>query len=226
MPAFGSTRWSIVARAEQDDALEFLCSNYWEPVCAFVRSSGVDAETAKDITQTFFTCMVEKQIMGRANPQIGKFRTFLLSVLKHHLADWKKSENCWKRGGRAHRVPLEFAGAEGLASRAESPEQVFDRHWADALMARAAARLWHETQASAKPELFSELTPFLCEEPQPGSYAAIGNRFGMKAGTIAMAVHRLRDRFGELIRAEVADTLADAGDIQEEMAALRAALHG
>jgi len=226
MPTFGSTRWSIVARAEQDDALESLCASYWEPVCAFVRSSGVDAEAAKDITQTFFVRLVEKGIIGRANPEVGKFRTFLLSILKHHLADWKKSENCWKRGGRAVRVPLELNGAEGLASAAESPEQAFDRHWAEALMERAAARLRHETQASAKAELFSVLTPFLSEEPQPGNYAQIGDRFGMKGGTIAMAVHRLRHRFGELIRAEVADTLADAGDIEEEMAALRAALRG
>ena len=186
----------------------------------------MDAEAAKDITQTFFACLVQKEIIGRANPEVGKFRTFLLSILKHHLADWNAGQRCWKRGGRAVRIPLESKGTEGLASKAESPEQAFDRHWAEALMERAAARLLKETQASGKAELLSILTTFITEDPEPGSYAKIGVRFGMKGGTVAMAVHRLRQRFGELIRAEVADTLADVGDIEEEMAALRAALRG
>lgn len=230
MTAFATTRWSLVTRAALGDAehrgeaLEALCRSYWKPAYIFVRSTGQDEEAAKDVTQAFFARILEKGALSRADPGLGKFRTFLLTLLKRFLADWRDHGRALKRGGGMVHVPLDLAEAPQLVAAGESPEEAYDRRWAMTLLERTAAALREEALVAGKEPLFTALAPFLSSEPDPGNYARIAGTFGMSRSAVAMAVHRLRLRFRDLLRREVAETLSDASELESEMEALRAAL--
>lgn len=230
MKAFTTTRWSLVARAGQGDAehrgeaLEALCRSYWKPAYIFVRSTGQDEEVSKDVTQAFFARILEKGTLTLADPERGKFRTFLLTLLKRFLADWRDHGRALKRGGGIVHVPLDLAEAPPLVAGGESPEEAYDRRWAMTLMERTAAALREEARTADRATLFTALAPFLSSDPDSGSYARIAGTFGLSRGAVAMTVHRLRMRFRDLLRREIAETLADASDLEAEMEALREAL--
>lgn len=230
MTAFTNTRWSLVERAGADDeesraeALESLCRIYWMPVFAFVRGSGVEEESAKDITQSFFGKLLEKDYLTKADPERGRFRSYLLAMLKNFMADQRDHARRLKRGGGVPHIPLDTPTALRLVADGETPEEAFDRRWAQTLIERVAENLRTEATRAGRPELFESLLPYLSLEPDAGVYAEIGAAAGMSRGAVAMAVHRLRSRFRELIRHEVAETLADPADLDEEMKALRLAV--
>ncbi len=231
MSAFATTRWSLVARVGLGDeglrreALEALCRSYWKPAFIFVRSSGLDEESAKDVTQAFFARILERNTLMLADPERGRFRTFLLTLLKRFLTDWRAHGAAKKRGGGVVHVSMD-QGEEApvLTAPGESPDEVFDRHWAMTLMEHVVEKLRAEARTSGKEPLFLALAPWLSSEPDAGAYATIGTSFGLSRGAVAMAVHRLRARFGDLLRREVSETLADAQDLEAEMEALRTVL--
>ncbi|MDB6071263.1 MAG: hypothetical protein JWL81_2434 [Verrucomicrobiales bacterium] len=232
MSAFVTTRWSIVARAGLEDkdcrheALEALCRCYWKPVFVFVRNSGLDEETAKDVTQAFFEKVLKANSLPAADPERGRFRTFLLTLLKRFIADWRDHGRALKRGGGVTHVSLDWIDAPVLVDGGATPEEAFDRRWATTVMERVAAALRTEVAAAGREELFSMLAPFLTSDPDPGDYARIGETLGLSRGAISMAVHRLRARFRDLLRKEVAETLSDSSDLEAEMDALREVLRG
>lgn len=232
MSAFVTTRWSIVARAgmgdpaHRNEALDILCQCYWKPVWVFVRSNGLDEETAKDVTQAFFEKVLRSNSLTAADPERGRFRTFLLTLLKRFIADWRDHGRALKRGGGVTHVSLDWIDAPVLVDSGATPEEAFDRRWATTVMERVAAALRTEVSASGKEELFSMLAPFLTSDPDPGTYARIGETLGLSRGAISMAVHRLRARFRDLLRKEVAETLADPADLEAEMESLREVLRG
>lgn len=230
MTAFATTQWSLVARvglgAEEarGEALEILCRNYWTPAYEFVRRAGFDEESAKDLTQEFFAKVLEKNSLALADQDRGRFRTFLLTMLKRFLSDSRDHGNRLKRGGGVVHVSLDGEDAPHVACGAKTPDEIFDHLWAMNLMERVAGLLRQEAKDVGKEPLFLALAPYLSSEGNTDSQAHIGEAFAMSRGAVAMAVHRLRARFRELVRREVSDTLVNAEDLEAEMTALREAL--
>ena len=233
---FATTHWSVVLTAKHGDgltaqaALERLCQTYWPPLYAYIRREGYRPAEAEDLTQEFFARLLAKDYLQHLRHQEGKFRSFLLTFLKHFLADERDKAGAQKRGGDRQFISLDDTSEEErfLAGQAAalSPDQLFERRWAQAVMERALSRLREEYAASGKAELFEQL-----KEIQPGehgelSYEEIGARFGLARGTIASAVHRLRRRHRELLRDEIAQTVSRPQEIDDEIRSLLAALAG
>lgn len=223
MNAFVTTRWSQVVIADGDDqtaraALAWLCERYWEPLRAHVRRRGVDADAADDLTQDFFLAILGGGVIARADPARGRFRTFLLACLDHHLAHAHGRAGAQKRGGGV----VNDRDADPPAPAAD-PSAGFDRAWAETLLATVHDRLRREAGAG---ERVARLLPFLTGNGDAAAYAAAGQDLGLGEGAVKVAVHRLRGRFRELLRAEVAETLAEPtpGAIDAEIADLLAAL--
>jgi DNA-directed RNA polymerase specialized sigma24 family protein len=226
-PLFATTHWSTILAARDvaspgaHDALERLCRAYWYPLYAFVRRKGNSPAEAEDLTQGFFARFVEKRYLKGVTPEKGRFRTFLLCSLSHFLAnEWDKSHRL-KRGGGLMFLPLETAQAEeryGLEpADNETPEQVFDRRWAEAMLATVLTRLRREFETAGEPERFDELKPFLLGDPGADSYAAVAGRLRVSEQGVKSAVHRLRHRFRESFREEIAHTVATRAEIDEEL---------
>jgi RNA polymerase sigma factor (sigma-70 family) len=224
---FTRTHWSLVLLAGEaaspraQAALEQLCRSYWFPLYAFVRRQGHTPTDAQDLTQEFFARLLARNDLAGVHPQKGKFRSFLLASLKHFLANEWDRVKAEKRGGSCEILSLERDMAEtrllGEPTAEASPECEFERRWALTLMEQALARLKHESAANGKAAQFGLLLTFLSREAGPGAYAGIGERLGMKAGAVAVAVHRLRQRYGELLRAEIAQTVTSPKEVEEEM---------
>jgi RNA polymerase sigma-70 factor (ECF subfamily) len=229
--AFHTTRWSVVLTAGHRDgpaaraALETLCAAYWYPLYAYVRRRGIASEDARDLTQSFFAQLLERNDCARADRDRGRFRAFLLASLRHHLANEWDRERAAKRGGGATPAPLDLDGAEERYAleddRELTPEQHFDRTWALEVLEKALALLQSEYAARGQAELFAALSATLTAGEASESYAAIAARLGSSEGAIKVAAHRLRERYRETLRAEVAGTLADPSLVDEELAALR-----
>lgn len=229
---FETTRWSMVLTAADGGAdahrraLESLCATYWYPLYAFVRRQGRSAHEAEDLTQGFFAELLGKERLLSVDRAKGKFRSFLLASMKHFLAnDWDRSQTL-KRGGGIGFLSMEEA-AERLyreePSEQLSAEQLYDRRWALILVERVMERLRAENDAAGKSQQFAELQ--FCLTGQPGdSYAEIGARLGKSEGAVKVMIHRLRDRYRELLRAEIADTVGGDGDVDEELRYLLSAL--
>jgi RNA polymerase sigma factor (sigma-70 family) len=213
MPAarFQTTNWSLVfAAGGSPDALNDLCSRYWAPCFAYVRRSGFDRADAEDLTQAFFGRMLEHRGIEQADPRRGKFRSFLLASLKHFLSNERDRAQAKKRGGDAVRVEVDPA----IADDGLTPDQLFDKQWALAVVERALGEL----RAAGEPE---HILPFLAGEE---SYAALAAERGTTEGALRVAVHRARRRFREQLRRIVAETVADSGDIDDEIRFLIAAV--
>jgi len=224
---FRTTHWSVVLAAgatpspSAAEALEHLCRSYWYPLYSFVRRKGYSPADAEDLTQGFFACFLEKRYLDDVAREKGKFRTFLLSSLSHFLAnEWDKS-NRLKRGGGATHLPLDTVGAEDRYTHepavAVAPEESFDRNWAETLLASVLARLRAEFEGAGKRTRFDELKPFLLGEPEAGAYAKVAGRLELSEQGVKSAVHRLRQRFRELFREEIAHTVATRSEIDEEL---------
>jgi RNA polymerase sigma-70 factor (ECF subfamily) len=227
---FATTHWTVVLAAGQrstpqsDRALEELCRAYWFPLYAYVRRHGHTKEDAEDLTQAFFARFLEKNYLEGLSAERGRFRAFLLVSLKHFLAnEWDKSR-CQKRGGGVTPLSLDWQTADTqfqIAATAEpSPDKAFDREWAVALLARVIERLRAECETDGRGKQFAELKIFLTTGKGERSYADAARSLGLDEGAVRVAVHRLRKRYRQLLRDEIAQTLADSADVDEEMRAL------
>jgi len=231
---FPTTSWNLVAVAgegisqESREALAQLCAAYWAPLYSYVRMSGHDAEESRDLTQEFFARLIEKHYLRSADPQRGRFRTYLLASLNHFLAnEWDRRQTL-KRGGGAIPVPLDPDLAERLcgleAVDVMTPERIYERRWALTVLNRAMSRLREEFAASGKSELFGSLQQFLTGDPHNEKYAQVAPDLSMSAGALKVAVHRARRRFAGLVREEVAATLIHSEEIEDELQHLLTAL--
>ena len=224
---FATTHWSLVVAANPDEAsqtharksLEELCRAYWYPLYAFVRYRGYSSDDAQDLTQSFFARLIETGGFASVDPERGRFRSYLLGAMKHFLAnEWHRSQ-AQKRGGGV--VVLELDALDPRAryalepAQASDPDAGFDRQWAQESIARAMQSLRAESEASGKGELFETLKGSLSGEEPTRSETA--QRLGMTLGAVKVAVHRLRQRYRELLRAEIAKTVSDPADIDDEM---------
>lgn len=218
MGHFATTRWSqvIAAGGHNRAALAWLCERYWEPLRNHLRRRGVGDHAAEDMTQDFFAAMMDGELIQRADAHRGKFRTFLLSCLEHHLAHSRERDRALKRGGGTTvEVLSDHPGPDW------DPTRGFDRAWAEALLERIRDRLRSEGDARTL-----RLERYLTANGDSAAYSAAGAELGMSEGAIRVTVHRLRIRFRDLLRAEVAETLADPtpAAIDAELADLLAAL--
>ena len=231
---FATTHWSVVLAAGQPAsdgagvALERLCRTYWWPLYAFVRRRGYGAHDAQDLTQEFFTRLLAKDFLRAVDRSKGKFRSFLLAALEHFLAkEWRRA-NVQKRGGKFEFVSIDDNSAEQpylqVAASNLSPEQLFDQQWFIRLIEQAVTKLREEFIESGKGALFDELKIFLTGEKRAASYAELAVKLNMSEAALKMAVSRMRQRYRELLRAEIANTVSDPAEIEEELRALFAAL--
>jgi RNA polymerase sigma-70 factor (ECF subfamily) len=227
---FQTTRWSLVLAARDDTgdaraALEHLCRIYRNPVVVYVRRVVASPQDAEDLAQAFFLRFLEQRYHADADPARGKFRTFLLTALKRFLANAWDAERAVKRGGGAKPQALESDVLATLAVDAGAwPDREFERAFALAVLDNALKRLRAEAEDAGKGRLFDALHEFLIEPPEPARYAEVAAELGMRRNTVAVTVHRMRERLTELVRTELAETVSNPADVESEMRALRAAL--
>lgn len=234
--SFHSTRWSVVVRAASPrmpgarEALQELCDAYWWPLYAYARRAGLQADDAADAVQGLFADLFEKDRLAQADPDRGSFRAWLLSALRFHVSHERESARALKRGGGVAVVSLDPADAEvrwGLASLRElPPERVYARAWAMELLARALRRVEEDYAARGKQDWFCELQPVLTGGAHPDGLGAVARRLETTDGAARVAAHRLRRAFRAAIRAEVASTLEDPAELEDELRYLFAALSG
>jgi RNA polymerase sigma-70 factor (ECF subfamily) len=229
--SFLTTRWSIVRSAADLDperaraALATLCQSYWYPLYAFVRRKGVAAQDAEDVVQSFFARILEKRNFDSVSPEKGRFRSFLLASIQNHLANLRDAARAEKRGAGRSALEIDFARADarfGLEAKPEAAERAYEREWALALLERALAGVEQEYRASERGELFDVLKAELTGAGS--SHAEYAQRLASNEGAVKVAVHRLRKRYRERLRAEIAETVADPGEIEAEIADLFEAL--
>lgn len=233
---FVTTRWTVVLSARRrssghsDRALGELCQTYWYPLYAYVRRQGHTKEDAEDLVQAFFERFLEKNYLEGLSAERGKFRAFLLASLKHFLAnEWDKSQR-QKRGGGASHLSLDWQSADERfhldPPDPSSPDKTFDREWALALLERVIVRLRDECIADGKATLFDQARGYLMVGEKTIPYAEAAQHLKMDKGAVRVAVHRLRKRYRELLRDEIAQTLDDPAQVSEELCSLQAALAG
>jgi RNA polymerase sigma-70 factor (ECF subfamily) len=226
-PVFVTTHWSVVLSAQDQDsprsveALELLCRTYWYPLYAFVRRQGRSPHDAQDLTQGFFARLLAKNYLKSAACEKGKFRTFLLVSLKRYLAGEWDREHAQKRGGYAPVLSIDQDLAESrfaaeLAHRLQ-PDVLFDRQWAMTLIERVMTRLQEEYLASGRAKLFEHLRGCLVKDESAQPYAEIAAQLNLTEAAVKMAVHRLRARYREILRAEIADTVSGPEEVEEEI---------
>ncbi len=233
---FATTHWSVVLTAKEGDspqaaaALAELCRTYWYPLYAFVRRKGHSSHDAEDLTQAFFARLLEKNYVAQAERERGRFRTYLLAALTHFLADeWDKARRL-KRGGGRKIVSFDVASAEERY-RLEPSDQLdaaklYERRWVTTLFEKVLARLEQEFRDSGKGELFVGLKGSLLAEDSGLSYAELGAQLGLKEDAVKQAVRRMRLRYRELFREEIAQTVAGPGEVEDELKHLFAVLSG
>jgi len=237
MGRFNSTQWSLVLAAAErstpasENALAKLCAAYWPPLYAYIRRRGYEVSEAQDLTQAFFVRLLEKNYLGAAKREKGKFRSFLLASLNHFLANEWDRKQAKKRGGGVTIIPLEMDSAEGYyrTDRADllTPEKLFERRWALTVIELALKRLEEEFGDRGRAQLFNCVRPFLTGADSELTYHQIATELGMSEGAVKGAVHRLRRRFRALMRAEIAQTILrpdQPGAIDAELRSLLAAL--
>jgi RNA polymerase sigma-70 factor (ECF subfamily) len=231
---FVTTRWTVVLSAgrksspQSDAALGELCRSYWYPLYAYVRRQGRSKEDAEDLTQAFFARFLEKNYLEGLSSERGRFRAFLLASLKHFLAnEWDKA-NRQKRGGGVPNLSLDWQSADDRfqidPADPSSPDRLFDREWALSLLERVVTRLRDEAVTAGREALFDGAKRFLTIGDKATPYATAAAELGMEEGALRVAVHRLRKRYRELLRDEIAQTLCDPSLVAEELRSLQAAL--
>lgn len=231
---FPTTRWTLVVaagdpnRKEARSALISLCEGYWYPLYAYLRRRGYPADQGQDLTQEFFMRVLEGRYLDRADPEKGRFRSFLLTSLKFFVADEADRHRALKRGGGAV-LPLEFLSGEERYQREPAhdvtPERIFERRWALSVLDRVVERLRSEFVQHGRPEHFERLKVFLLGHSD-APYAALAREMNTSEGALKVAIHRLRKRYRELFRQEIADTVADPADVESELRFLAAVLTG
>lgn len=227
---FATTHWTVVLAAgrrstvQSDQALEQLCRTYWFPLYAYVRRRGHTKEDAEDLIQEFFARFLARNYLANVSSERGRFRAFLLASLKHFLAnEWDKTQR-QKRGGKVVHLSLDWQTADTqfqvAAVNEPSPDKAFDREWAVALLAKVIEQLQAECVADGKAKLFEQLKIFLTAGKGELSHAEAAHKLGMDETAVRVTVHRLRKRYRQLLRDELAQTLTDAADVDGEMRAL------
>ena len=237
MSRFETTQWSLVIAAgdtrseDSREALAALCEVYWYPLYVYARRRGQDAEKAQDLTQGFFAKLVEKNYLQAADRDRGKFRTFLLTAFQRFMADEWDRERAQKRGGGQAILSLDFENAEGEHYGFEpaderTPEDDFDACWAATLMDRARDRMRREMLEPGKEERFELLEGFVTGEGEDIPYRQVAETLGLSEAAVKVAVHRMRKRFGEILRAEVAETVGDPDEVDVEVRHVLSAVGG
>jgi len=231
---FATTHWSVVLTAKEGDsseadaALEKLCRTYWPPLYAYIRRDGCDKTEAQDLTQEFFARLLARDYLQQLRHQEGKFRSFLLAYLKNFLSEQRRRAGAQKRGGDCVFVSLDVpAGEAGYILEPVddlTPDQVFERRWAQAILQTALDRLREEFVARDQGALFELLQNYQPHEPGGRSYAQLGGELGMTEAAVKSAVQRMRQRHRELLREEIAHTVTRSEEIEEELRHFRAVL--
>jgi len=234
--SFAPTHWSVVVAARGSDstparaALEKLCRTYWPPIYAFVRRQGHSPHDAQDLTQEFFARLLSKNYLADVDRSKGRFRSFLLASLKHFLANEWDKHRAQKRGGGQMLIPIDVTNVETSCgfepADNSSADKIFERRWALTLLDQVLKQLRREYARDGKEALFEQLKPTLTEASRTVRYAEIAERIGSSEGAIKVAVHRLRQRYRELLRAEIAETVASASEVEDEIRNLFTALAG
>jgi len=235
-PVFVTTHWSVVLHAGRGDsaraglALARLCQTYWYPLYASARRRGYRAHDAQDLTQEFFSRLLDGRLLARADPGRGRFRSFLLASMNHFLAnEWEKAR-AGKRGGGHPALSLDWAAAEERydlePADDATPDKAFDKQWALRLLQAVLTRLEQEYQREGKAALFGLLKKCLTGARESQPYLVLAARMGLSEGAIKVAVHRLRRRYRDLIREEIAQTVAAPEEVESEMRHLLEALAG
>jgi RNA polymerase sigma-70 factor (ECF subfamily) len=224
---FTKTHWTTVMSAgdpdspEQRRAMQSLCQSYWPPVYAYIRQQGHDPADAQDLAQEFFARCLEKDYLRHLTHRNGKFRSFLLACVNHLLSDERDRRQAQKRGGGMTHIPIEaFTALEAELSETDLThrgEVAFDRMWARTVLQRASAHLANSYRAQGKVELFEELRAFAAGVDQQPAHAGVAARLNITEEALRAVVHRMRKRFGELIRNEVGHTLAEPGELEAEI---------
>ena len=231
---FLTTHWSVILSAKLDDtavasaALERLCEVYWKPLYAFVRRRGHSPHDAEDLTQEFFARLLAKDFLQSVDRSKGKFRSFLLAAIEHFLAkEWRRG-NAQKRGGNNTFVSADLDSTEAqylqIPASTLTPEQFFHQQYAMTLLNQVIARLREEFVADGKAEFFENTKAFLTGEKRAGSYPDLATKLGTTEAALKMAVSRMKRRYAELLREEIANTISDQEDIKEELNAIIEAL--
>jgi hypothetical protein len=227
---FRTTQWTQVSRAKADSpegnrALAELCDAYYEPVATFLRCELREADAARELAHDFFAHMLAGGTIARAEPERGRFRSYLLGAVKHFLSHHREAAGRLKRGGGVEHLPLNETEAGSVPDAGVlTPDAAFDRQWALTLVARALEALRRECAAEGRADFFEQAKPWLTGDAARGDQMAAAAGGSLNANALKVAVHRLKQRFRQLIKAEVAGTLNDPGLIEAEMRALFAAL--
>jgi RNA polymerase sigma factor (sigma-70 family) len=229
---FPTTRWTLVVaagdpqRKDARSALVSLCENYWYPLYAYLRRRGYAPDQAQDLTQEFFMRVLEGRYLDRADPEKGRFRSFILTSLKFFVADEQDRQRAQKRGGGAV-VSFEFSSGEERYQREpghyETPDRIFERRWALSMLERVMERLRDEFVQHGRPENFERMKVFLLGQSE-APYADLAREMNTSEGALKVAIHRLRKRYRELFRQEIADTVADPAKVESELRYLAAVL--
>lgn len=203
------------------EALEQLCQSYWYPLYAYIRRRGFSAEESGDLTQAFFAQFLERNAIEHADPERGKFRTFLLTSLKNFIANQWRSDQAQKRGGHLQKISLEIARGEEKYSlepvETDTPERLFDRKWALTLLAQTFDKLKQEYDQSNKTELFERIKSYLVGNQDNVPYRQVSEELGITENAVKVAVHRMRKRCGFLLRNEIAQTVSSEEDVDQEL---------
>jgi RNA polymerase sigma-70 factor (ECF subfamily) len=224
---FHTTHWTVVLAAGQShdtagrEALAVLCSTYWYPIYAYLRRSGSTRHDAEDLTQEFFSGFLKRDSLTNVSPMLGKFRSYLLACLKHFLANERRRAQAQRRGAGVQVIPLDSGAADtrylAEPSHDITPDVLFERRWAFAVVDLAMKELQREYVQRGKGELFEQLRGFLPGDAPSASRAELAARHEMSPGAVDVAVHRFRQRFGELLREQVARTVSSAAEVEEEL---------
>lgn len=233
---FATTHWTLVLQAGQrggqqaDAALGVLCEHYWYPLYVYVRRRVGDVHEAQDLTQAFFARLLEKNVLAEAERERGRFRSFLLTALKNFLANEWDREHTQKRGGRRQPLSLDFDSGESRLhlepAHGLTPEKLYERQWTLTLLERVVTRLQEELTKSGKSRQFELLKQTLTGQRDESLYATAATELGLTEDAARQAAHRLRKRYRELLRDEVAQTVAEPGEVDEEIRSLFESLGG
>src|SRR5262245_30690498 len=231
---FTTTRWTLVLAAKRRDdpgvpeAFARLCERYYQPLYSFLRRRGETPEDAQDLTQGFIARLLEKDVLRHADPARGKFRAFLLTSLKHYAANEHVRAAAGKRGSGQPLLSVDLDAAEGrygLEPRDDlTPELLYDRRWALAVLERALRALRAEFSANGRESFFEAVQGTLTGDSAAVPYREIADRFGMTESNVKVSIHRMRRRYGDLVRAEIADTVDTEAEVDEEVRYLLTAL--
>jgi RNA polymerase sigma-70 factor (ECF subfamily) len=231
--AFTTTHWSVVLAAqgpspEAEEALEKLCRTYWRPIYGFVRRQGVGPEEAKDLTQGFFALLLERRDLDAVRQEKGRLRSYLLTSLKHFLANEHNRAMAIKRGAGQRLIPLEDLGERESVgfepSETSPPDEIYERRWALSVLDQVLARLGDEYRIAGNVELFERLQKSLTNEPDRTTPADMAQEFGMTDSAVRQASYRMRQRYRHLLREEIAHTVMAPGDVDDELRHLVAVL--